>query len=184
MIGWAIRSTSALHLDLPPLFWKKILDEEPDDLDLKFMDTYSWQVIQDLRSQTTLQDFDQRFVTLLSDGTEVELCFKGKEKLVTQENKEDYIQLLITTRLNEFDYQMKSIKEGINMIISQHVLFFMTPQEINLRATGAKTVDIEALKKITTYSVSFASQKNIFVSIELLTYNPGCGTVLESYGDT
>jgi len=49
MIGWAIRSTSALNLDLPPLFWKKILNIEPDEFDLKTIDTFSWQVVQDLK---------------------------------------------------------------------------------------------------------------------------------------
>lgn len=34
---------------------------------------------------------DQNFVTLLSDGTEVELCFKGREKAVTADNLDEYI---------------------------------------------------------------------------------------------
>jgi hypothetical protein len=49
MIGWSIRTTSALNLDLPPIFWKKILNVEPDEMDLKMIDTFSWQVIQDLK---------------------------------------------------------------------------------------------------------------------------------------
>jgi hypothetical protein len=40
---------------------------------------------------------------LLSDGTEVELCFKGREKDVTADNLNEYIELLIQTRLGEFD---------------------------------------------------------------------------------
>jgi hypothetical protein len=54
MIGWAIRSTSALNLDLPPLFWKKILNIEPDEFDLKTIDTFSWQVVQDLKRYLSL----------------------------------------------------------------------------------------------------------------------------------
>lgn len=42
MIGWSIRTTSSLHLDLPPIFWKKIICEEVDEFDLKCIDTYSW----------------------------------------------------------------------------------------------------------------------------------------------
>lgn len=49
MIGWSIRSTSTLHLDLPPIFWKKIIGQECDELDLKMIDTYSWQIIQELK---------------------------------------------------------------------------------------------------------------------------------------
>jgi len=49
MLGFAIRTTSSLQLDMPPLFWKKILNVQPDEFDLKCIDTYSWQVIEDMR---------------------------------------------------------------------------------------------------------------------------------------
>lgn len=42
MLGWSIRTTSGLQLDLPPLFWKKILNVETDEHDLKQIDTFSW----------------------------------------------------------------------------------------------------------------------------------------------
>ena len=196
MIGWAIRSTSALNLDLPPIFWKKILNVEPDEFDLKTIDTFSWQVIQDLKrylpltrqmkgskseetvssiekleeskvqfteslkedSLSLLQEefssnVDEKFITVLTDGTEAELCLNGKSMQVTIENLDDYIDLLIEKRLSEFDLQMKSIKEGINLIIPDNILFFMTWQEIDMRATGAKTIDLDTLKSITTYDV-------------------------------
>lgn len=133
MIGWSIRSTSSLQLDLPPIFWKKLLDLELTEHDLKQIDTFSWQVIEDLRKhKLTLsqEEFeatvDERFVTLLSDGTECELCFKGREKIVTLENLDEYIQLIIKTRLSEFDTQMKAIKEGIELIMPSNIMFFMT----------------------------------------------------------
>lgn len=93
-------------------------------------------------------------MTLLSDASEVELCFKGSEKDVTADNVEEYIELLVKARLGEFDEQMKHIKAGILQIIPEQILFFMTWQEIDLRATGAKTVDLETLKKVTTYDVN------------------------------
>jgi E3 ubiquitin-protein ligase HERC2 len=46
LIGSAIRSTSALNLDLPPTFWKQILNEPLDILNLKEVDTFSWQIIE------------------------------------------------------------------------------------------------------------------------------------------
>jgi len=46
---------------------------------------------------------------------------------------------------------MKFIKEGVDLIMPNHILFFMNWQEIDLRATGAKTIDLETLKNITTY---------------------------------
>ena len=69
---------------------------------------------------------DERFVTLISDGTEVEMCLGGKDKKVTLENLEEYIDLLVKTRLNEFDVQMKAIKTGISLIIPDSILYFMS----------------------------------------------------------
>ena len=93
MLGWALRSTSALNLDLPPLFWKKILNEPLGLSNLKEIDTFTWKMISDLQTQMesmTAEEFDssvdQNFTTHLSNGTEVELCYKGREKRVTKAN--------------------------------------------------------------------------------------------------
>ena len=59
------------------------------------------------------------------------------------------------TRLEEFDVQMKAIKEGINFVIPDDIIFFMTWQEIEMRATGEKSIDISKLKTITNYSVNY-----------------------------
>jgi hypothetical protein len=94
---------------------------------------------------------DEKFSVLLNDGTEVELCPGGRKRKVTLENLEEYLELLIKERLSRFDTQMKYIKEGINLIIPESILFFMTWQDVDMRATGAKTVDIDTLKSITIY---------------------------------
>ncbi len=42
-------------------------------------------------------------MTLLSDGSEVELTFRGAEKDVTADNVDEFIYLLVKVRLGEFD---------------------------------------------------------------------------------
>ncbi|TNV74890.1 hypothetical protein FGO68_gene13970 [Halteria grandinella] len=208
MIGWSIRSTSSLNLDFPPVFWKKILGIEPDEWDLKQIDTYTWQIVQNFKTkylgvksiseqsllasttkpikESTTQPstsvspqfegvdelvsqeeqvpksrkeleeefemaVDEKFTVLLNDGTEVELCPGGKKRQVTLDNLQEYVELLVSERLTRFDTQMKYIKEGISLIIPESVLFFMTWQDVDMRSTGAKTVDISTLKSITIY---------------------------------
>jgi hypothetical protein len=56
----------------------------------------------------------------------VELCIGGRQTQVTLENLEEYINLLIKTRLNEFDVQLKSIKQGISLILPEGILNFMS----------------------------------------------------------
>lgn len=113
-IGAAIRSEQALPLDLAPIFWK-LLIEETDvesnadrEMDLKAFDTYSWQVIEDLRNNTkdlSEEEFDavvdEYFVTLLSNGKEVELMPGGRNIKVTKNNLDEYILLVVNTRINE-----------------------------------------------------------------------------------
>ena len=38
---------------------------------------------------------DEKFVTLLSDGYEVELCVGGRQRNVTLDNLEEYLNLLV-----------------------------------------------------------------------------------------
>ena len=51
---------------------------------------------------------------------------------------------------------MNAIKEGVNFIIPLNILKLMTWEEIETRACGEKTIEVDALKKISTYRVSLA----------------------------
>jgi hypothetical protein len=66
---------------------------------------------------------------------------------------DEFIKLTLEKRLGEFDLQMKAIKEGIELIFPTSILFFLTWQEIDKRACGAKTIDVELLMSITKYDV-------------------------------
>ena len=91
---------------------------------MKAVDTYSWQVLEDLRTQAAAlseEEFgasvNEFFVTFLSDGSEIELCPGGKSKQVTLENLNEYIDLVIDKRLNEAQKQVEAVLEGINFVI-------------------------------------------------------------------
>ena len=46
---------------------------------------------------------NETFVTLLSDGQEVELCHNGRQTKVTLQNLNEYLESLVRVRLSEFD---------------------------------------------------------------------------------
>lgn len=56
-------------------------------------------------------------------------------------------------RFSESSNQMKAIIEGINFVIPIDSLRLFTWEEIDSRACGDKTVDVDKFKKMTTYSV-------------------------------
>jgi hypothetical protein len=56
-------------------------------------------------------------VTLLSDGSQIELIPVGSKIKVTKGNLNQFIELIIDTRINEAHKQMKAVKEGVEYVI-------------------------------------------------------------------
>ncbi len=84
LIGYAIRASQSLPLDLAPIFWKSLNQEvgeglqsdAENELDLKAIDLYSYKMIENLRQSASYmtdevfeQEFqDEKFTTTLSSG--------------------------------------------------------------------------------------------------------------------
>jgi len=161
LLGFAIRSKSAMNWHFPPLFWKQLLSEEATAADLEYIDAYSFQVIKDLKSHRESLSpeafnaaVNETFTTHLSNGHLVELVPGGKEVEVTHENVNEYCDLLVKARLNEANKQMEWVKEGVEYIIKLNILTLLVWEELEVRACGPKEIDVEALKKITEYNTS------------------------------
>jgi E3 ubiquitin-protein ligase HERC1 len=95
----------------------------------------------------------ETFTTYLTGGELVELCTGGKEKKVTLENYEEFVTLVTKAKLGQTDKQMGWLKEGIDYVVALDLLTFLTWEELEIRACGPKDIDLEVLKKITSYNV-------------------------------
>ena len=91
---------------------------------------------------------DESFVTLNSNAQEIELVPSGKDIKVTKANFNDYIKLMVRARINEASVQMKAILDGISSVVSLSLLQIFTWKQIEIRATGSKTLNIQKLKSI------------------------------------
>ena len=73
--------------------------------DLEFIDQYAVQnldkILECTEESFTDSSFNEKFVTYLSNGTEVELVPGGKNIAVTYENRLDYVKEVLHTRFNE-----------------------------------------------------------------------------------
>jgi E3 ubiquitin-protein ligase HERC2 len=168
LIGYSFRSKSCMPFNLAPVFWKQLIDEQLTETDLKGFDTYSWQVIQDLRKHAKELDetsfeyaVDQNFTTVLSNGQVVDLCEGGKDMRVTKDNYEKFIQLMLQKRFEEGKEQMAWIKDGVRLIIDMNIMSMLNWEEVEVRSAGEKIVDIAVLKSITEYHSCSASDKII-----------------------
>lgn len=159
-IAFGLLSKSPVPFNFAPTVWKQLLGERMNLADLESIDAYSSQVLTDLQNHgASLSDadfeagVDQNFTTILSNGHEIELCENGQERKVTKDSINEFINLVIQARFNESTQQNKAIQEGLDKVLKGKfgLISYLTPAAIETRACGAKEIDMERLKSITTY---------------------------------
>lgn len=109
IIAFSIISTSPTPLNLAPTFWKQLAGDQLTLEDLVDIDANSYQIIHDLQEHSQKDSLDVfneyarqlNFTTTLSNGVEVELCENGAEKCLTKENLQEFIDLVVKTRIEE-----------------------------------------------------------------------------------
>ena len=60
---------------------------------------------------------------------------------------------MVETRIHESAKQIKAIKEGIQYVIPLNVVKLLNWRQIEVRATGSKSIEIDKLKAVTVYEV-------------------------------
>jgi other hect domain ubiquitin protein ligase E3 len=119
LLGSAISSGQLLNLNIHPIIWQLILNQTIDFSEYETIDRHFYKLILDLEKTTIIDNqefeavFDLFFTIQLSDGSEYDLISDGKQKRVTLENKERFISLSKTVKLNEFKVQVESIRYGL-----------------------------------------------------------------------
>jgi len=81
--------------------------------------------------------------------------------VVTKANLQEYADLILEKRAAESEIQMKAVKEGVYFVIPLEMLKLLTWEELEIRACGDKIIEVEKLKKITTYSGGSESDEAI-----------------------
>ena len=168
LIGHAFRSGSCLPFNLPPVFWKLLLELDTSEKDVKTIDSLTYTMFGNFREQAKkIEDndmyrdlIDQTFTEEVN-GKTIELCPGGADMHVDRTNFEDYIQLVVDRRLNISKNQMKAVRKGVEIIVPLQIMKFLTIDEIDDRVCGLKELDIARLKKITEYVSCDAEDKII-----------------------
>jgi len=107
IFAFSFMSRQPLPVNLPPIFWKQLLGETCTLDDLNDIDSYSAQVITELKSHgQSLSDEEfeaqgQVFTTCTSNGEEVDLVPDGDSKPVTKANLNEFIDLVLARRFSE-----------------------------------------------------------------------------------
>ena len=156
LMGYAIRTGEFFNMDLCSIFWKSILEIEKDRKDLEKFDKYCVQFLDNIEHTNDKDSFvlftDYKFSTVLSNGTEVELCENGNNKYLSLENKKEYIELVEKKRLNEGKLQIQSIRNGLEQVIPSGLLKLLSWNELEMLVCGKPILDVELLKENTLYT--------------------------------
>jgi len=101
----------------------------------------------------------EKYVTTLSDGREVELIQGGKNAMLTFESRNEWAELVEKVRLDESKKQAEAIRKGLSLVVPEGLLNLLTWRELETLVCGKPILDVDLLKTNTVYRVSFFSRK-------------------------
>ncbi|KAL2913858.1 hypothetical protein HK105_206592 [Polyrhizophydium stewartii] len=158
LIGLAIYNGVVLDIHMPLGLYKKLLDANPTLEDLAELDP-------DLgRGLKQLLEFDgdveevyaRTFTAELEDPMgqrySVELRPGGASEPVTNENRADFVELLVDFLLNKhIAHAFSAFRVGFDSVMQGSALQLFRPEELHELVCGSATLDFEALERSTQY---------------------------------
>jgi len=91
-------------------------------------------------------------VSILGEEKVIELVEGGKDKPVTEENKEEYIGLLVKRKLKgEIEGQVEAFRRGLLEILPEFVVGSLQIWELEMLLCGPVVIDLEELSKNVEY---------------------------------
>lgn len=166
VLGLAIYNSCILDIHLPMVVYRKLLGkkgvfQDLFDVDptlassLNHMLEYDGDDFEDVFMQTFKIGFHDIFGTSVSH----ELKEGGADITVTQDNKQEFVDLYADFILNKsIERQFRAFKRGFTMVTSESPLkTLFRPDEVEMLVCGSKEFDFHALEEATEYDGGFTS---------------------------
>lgn len=171
LLGLSIRGRHALDLNIAPLFWKGLLQAATgarsgiSRADIEAVDEGCFTLYDQLSAPRSEEDWNRSdlhamelmFEAVGSDGCVVELKANGRSVPVTWSNRDEYLRLYLSFRLNEFEGPLAAIRRGLSMIVPFSLLRLFTPRDVEFMICGAPEIDIDYLRTHTDYAAPFSA---------------------------
>jgi len=93
----------------------------------------------------------EKYVTCLSDGTEVEITTGGKSIPVTFERRNEWAELVEKVRFYESKKQAEALRKGLSIVVPEGLLNLLTWRELETLVCGKPILDIDLLRSNTVY---------------------------------
>ena len=130
---------------------KTVVLADMEGVDADFHRSLQWILDNDISGGILEQTFsteDERFGVL----TVEDLIPGGRDIEVTNENKKEYVDLMVKWRIEKrISEQFQSFKEGFNELIPQDLINVFDERELELLIGGIAEIDVDDWKKHTDY---------------------------------
>lgn len=158
LMGVCIRTGAILSLNLPKFVWKRLVDQHVtlDDLkeiELRFVKQLEFALN---ASQADLEENPLYWETTLADGNKISLLeqgnIDGSKIKVDYEKRFEFVEKSLKAHLLQGTEQIRALKRGISQVVPTAILNISTYEELQMWVCGMREVDIDLLKRHTTYS--------------------------------
>ncbi|KAI1269591.1 hypothetical protein F5Y18DRAFT_104273 [Xylariaceae sp. FL1019] len=155
VIGKALYEGRLLECYFSRAVYKRILGKpvsvkDMESFDPEYYKSLSWMLdndITDIITETFSVEDDEFGVTKIED-----LCENGRSIPVTEENKHDYVRLVVEHKLlSSVKEQMEHFLKGFHEIIPADLISIFNEQELELLISGLPDIDIDDWKSNTEY---------------------------------
>ncbi|UYV60364.1 UBE3A [Cordylochernes scorpioides] len=169
ILGLAIYNNVILDVHFPMVVYRKLMGKKGTFLDLadwnpalakSLRDMLEFEGdLEDVFLQTFLISYHDIFGTVLTH----ELKEGGKDILVNQHNKHEYVELYSDFLLNKsIEKQFRAFRRGFVMVTDDSPLkMLFRPEEVELLVCGSKNFDFNALEESTEYDGGYTSDSPI-----------------------
>jgi hypothetical protein len=152
-MGISFRTKANLPFMFSSIVWKPLVGQQLIKDDLYDVDVETSSMIERIRKVNSDEDFNATFsgMYFVVNETKTPLLVGGENRLVSYENRLEYCKLIETYHLNRYSQQTKAICRGFSTIVPERLMALYTWEEAEMLTCGSPIIDLEDLKKHTTY---------------------------------
>lgn len=119
-----------------------------------------------------MQSFEISYRDVFDNVIAHELKENGRELMVSQDNKQEFVDLYANFLLNEsIERQFRAFRKGFQMVMAESPLnWLFRPEEVELLVCGSKQFDVSQLHKATEYENGYTAESQIIKDFWEIVY--------------
>lgn len=146
-------SSCVLSMNVSECFWKVVCDETISLHDIASADSDLYRNLQWMLSNEGASMLDLTFTATASDGTVVELKKNGTRINVSDSNKNEYVDLLVShSVVSRMSVPAEQTYAGMRAVLPDTALSLFSGVDISILVTGVVEIDVLDWRKHASYS--------------------------------